>query len=79
MKEFIVPQALKSSMGMGKDVLRRVRRNIGSLLRDLGGIHRGFPFVDSGRSEPEHSLTWAFVCRCLGGERKNKKNTKKGT
>ena len=75
MKEFLVPQALKSSMGMGKDVLRRFRRNIGSLLRDLGGgIHRGFPFVDSGRSEPEHSLTWGFVCRGLGGgERKNKK------
>ena len=32
-KEFLGPQALKSSMGMGKgkDVLRRFRRNIGSL------------------------------------------------
>ena len=71
-------------MGMGKDVLRRFRRNIGSLLRDLGGIDRGFPFVDSGRSEPEHSLTWAFVCRGLGGggggeERKKiKKKHQKG-
>ena len=41
MKEFLVPQALKSSMGMGKDVLRRFRRNIGSLLRDLGGGYTG--------------------------------------
>ena len=37
MKEFLVPQALKSSMGMGKDVLRRFRRNIGNVLRVLGG------------------------------------------
>ena len=77
MKEFLVPQALKSSMGMGKDVLRRFRRNIGSLLRDLGGIHRGFPFVDSGRSEPEHSLTWAFVCRGLGGGEERRKKQQK--
>ena len=28
-------------MGMGKDVLRRFRRNIGSLLRDLGGGYTG--------------------------------------
>ena len=41
MKEFLVPQALKSSMGMGKDVLRRFRRNIGNLLRDLGGGYTG--------------------------------------
>ena len=41
MKEFLVRQALKSSMGMGKDVLRRFRRNIGSLLRDLGGGYTG--------------------------------------
>ena len=77
MKEFLVPQALKTSMGMGKDVLRRFRRNIGSLLRAPGGIHRGFPFVDSGRSEPEHSLTWAFVCRGLGGGGERKKEKKR--
>ena len=43
-------------------------------------MHRGFPFVDSGRSGPEHSLTWAFVCSGLlgggGGRKKKKRNGK---
>ena len=73
MKEFLVPQALKSSMGMGKDVLRRFRRNIGSLLRDLGGGYTGDSLLlilaAQSLNIPLH-VTWAFVCRGLGGGKK---------
>ena len=33
--------------------------------------------VDSGRSEPEHSLTWAFVCGGLGGGKEKRKKERK--
>ena len=78
MKEFLLPQALKSSMGMGKDVLRRFRRNIGSLLRDLGGGYTGdslllIPAAQS-LNIPLHGPLYV---EAFGGGGKRKKNKKK--
>ena len=78
MKEFLVPQALKSSMGMGKDVLRRFRRNIGSLLRDLGGGYTGDSLLlilaAQSLNIPLHGPL--YVEAWGGGEEKRKKEKK---
>ena len=78
MKEFLVPQALKSSMGMGKDVLRRFRRNMGSLLRDLGGENTGdsvlLILAAQSLNIPLHGPLYV---EAWGGGGKKKENNKK--
>ena len=73
MKEFLVPQALKSSMGMGKEVLRKFRKNIGSLLRDLGGGYTGDSLLlilaAQSLNIPLHG-PWYVEAWGRGGERK---------